>query len=772
LKQAGHEVYGCNPNNIVGYANAYLMLQDTLSKKIAEVKPGLIGLGGLCIDYKFLKDAIGIIRQIDPKLPIVLGGQIVTNDAEFIFNDLKPDYAVEGEGEQPLAALARDGADFVPANVWYRQGNGSPTKNEATYSYPPIDDLSFPDYSPFGIEEMLDEYSMATRVLYRYSRSEPRPFNIVASRGCPFACLSGGTLIDTLDGFIPIKELVGRVGIKVLTQNPLTNDLIYANAFNISKTRANATLVRVSFDDGSFIDCTPDHRFMAFKNGNQFVERSDREVEAKDLQIGQSIRAVKYRIHPSYGYVEVEYGRRYRRKQHRLIMAGFLERELSDGEVVHHKNGNKLNNSIGNLELTDRHNHCSFHPEVSKRMRAHNPMRNKEIRARQSATLKETIRSGNFVPFMLTKEGRDTISRIARVRASSDKNPLLKQNRREAWTNHKVISVTSLSPQKEDVYCMEVPGYDWFFANGVLVHNCSFCIDHHRSYRARSIENIMDEIKVSYERYKFNILILLDELFAVSRGRLNEFSQAILKGKKQYGWDFDWCFQTHASAKFDLASLQLAKRAGCYMFSYGLESASPTVLKSMDKRIKIEQVKEAIEMAESAGIAFSANLIFGDVAETQDTIAESLAFWFEYGRRCCIFLAEVKPYPGSALFVECLKRGLITDKKSYYETIDTVPINMTAMDDRTYAAMMSLLAQLEQGWLFPQRALDVHYEVEPNHRGKYQTYTGGDYYTITGRCPYCGEESQYQQLMPGLPFMMGLSCLKCQRKIKVEVEVS
>src|SRR3990167_5861644 len=498
LKQAGHEVYGCNPNNIVGYANAYLMLQDTLSKKIAEVKPGLIGLGGLCIDYKFLKDAIGIIRQTDPKLPIVLGGQIVTNDAEFIFNDLKPDYAVEGEGEQPLAALARDGADFVPANVWYRQGNGSPTKNEATYSYPPIDDLSFPDYSPFGIEEMLDEYSMATRVLYRYSRSEPRPFNIVASRGCPFACLSGGTLIDTLDGFIPIKELVGRVGIKVLLQNPLTNDLIYANAFNISKTRANATLVRVSFDDGSFIDCTPDHRFMAFKNGNQFVERSDREVEAKDLQIGQSIRAVKYRI--------------------------------------------------------------------------------------------------------------------------------LKQNRREAWTNHKVISVTSLSPQKEDVYCMEVPGYDWFFANGVLVHNCSFCIDHHRSYRARSIENIMDEIKVSYERYKFNILILLDELFAVSRGRLNEFSQAILKGKKQYGWDFDWCFQTHASAKFDLASLQLAKRAGCYMFSYGLESASPTVLKSMDKRIKIEQVKEAIEMAESAGIAFSANLIFGDVAETQDTIAESLAF--------------------------------------------------------------------------------------------------------------------------------------------------
>src|SRR3990167_9614363 len=166
LKQAGHEVYGCNPNNIVGYANAYLMLQDTLSKKIAEVKPELIGLGGLCIDYKFLKDAIGIIRQTDPQLPIVLGGQIVTNDAEFIFNDLKPDWAVVGEGEQPMVDIA-DGK-FPPGLT--ADGELMPIP-----SYPiwrgdirDIDSLPFPDYSPFGINEMMDEYSMATRVLYRY----------------------------------------------------------------------------------------------------------------------------------------------------------------------------------------------------------------------------------------------------------------------------------------------------------------------------------------------------------------------------------------------------------------------------------------------------------------------------------------------------------------------------------------------------------------------------------------------------------------------------
>ena len=93
---------------------------------------------------------------------------------------------------------------------------------------------------------------------------------------------------------------------------------------------------------------------------------------------------------------------------------------------------------------------------------------------------------------------------------------------------------------------------------------CTFCVHKHRGvpYRARSIENVMEEIKVSYDKYNFNVLILLDELFAVNKSRLDDFSNAVLEGKDEYGWDFDWMFQTHANAKFDLDSLKLAKKAG------------------------------------------------------------------------------------------------------------------------------------------------------------------------------------------------------------------
>ena len=476
LKQAGHEVFGCNPNNIVGYVDAPTMLKAVLTKRIQEVTPELIGLGGLATDFKFLKDAIGIIRGIDPKILIVLGGQIVTNDAEDIFQLLKPDYAICGEGERPiveLATLLRNEVKPWP-HIWETDSG----------DILPIDKIPFPDYEPFGIKSLMDDFSMATRLLYRYSRPDPRPFGIVTARGCPYSC--------------------------------------------------------------------------------------------------------------------------------------------------------------------------------------------------------------------------------------------------------------------------------------------TFCIDHHRGYRARSVENVMAEIKESYEKYHFNILIILDELFAVNKEQMREFCENILIGKEKYGWDFDWMFQTHANARLDLEALQLAKKAGCMSFSYGLESASPIVLESMQKKLKVEQVVEAIKLAEEANIGFSANLIFGDVAESADTIAESLAFWFEYCKRAFVFLSQVAPYPGSALFEACRQKGMFRDKKEYYEKIDQVIPNMTTIRDGTFGGLLQLIQFLEKSWLFTKTTPIIKCE-KSQEDGVLLTYQGGNYYNLTAKCPYCGQEIVYKErLLETRNFWLGTGCTHCNRKIRVE----
>lgn len=60
------------------------------------------------------------------------------------------------------------------------------------------------------------------------------------------------------------------------------------------------------------------------------------------------------------------------KRLHRYVMECFLQRELSEDEIVHHKNGNMYDNKISNLEIMTRAEHKKIHPEIGLNTRIKN----------------------------------------------------------------------------------------------------------------------------------------------------------------------------------------------------------------------------------------------------------------------------------------------------------------------------------------------------------------------------------------------------------------
>lgn len=270
--------------------------------------------------------------------------------------------------------------------------------------------------------------------------------------------------------------------------------------------------------------------------------------------------------------------------------------------------------------------------------------------------------------------------------------------------------------------------------------SCTFCFHPTgKVYRQRSVPNIIEELSFGIKRYRINFINIYDELFSYDKERVYEFCVQIKQLFKTVPWEVKWSCQIRVD-KLDEDLLLTMKEAGCLVLSLGLESYSPVVLKSMQKKTTPQQIDQALEITRRLNIAIQGNFIFGDPAETTGTAYETLNYWkksvYSGGG---INLGYIYPYPGTPLYHHCLSKGIIKDEVDFIENITTrlaVPINMSN-------------TMTEQEFVKLQRDLYGAVRVYRKYVKPFLVISNDKVKEVHARCPYCNSVSIYKNYTLG-----------------------
>ena len=154
-------------------------------------------------------------------------------------------------------------------------------------------------------------------------------------------------------------------------------------------------------------------------------------------------------------------------------------------------------------------------------------------------------------------------------------------------------------------------------------HHCIFCVGRRMNGRGvsyRSPVSVVDELEF-LSNLGFHQINLADDLFTANPNHCRAVCREIVRRGLTPAWT--------ALARVDSVSrdlLEEMRAAGCHTVSFGVESANPKILATIQKGITRSQVILAVQACVDSGITPQVSFILGLPGETPETMAETIQF--------------------------------------------------------------------------------------------------------------------------------------------------
>jgi anaerobic magnesium-protoporphyrin IX monomethyl ester cyclase len=153
--------------------------------------------------------------------------------------------------------------------------------------------------------------------------------------------------------------------------------------------------------------------------------------------------------------------------------------------------------------------------------------------------------------------------------------------------------------------------------------SCTFCLKkmYGKGVREKSFEQVTEEIEYVVNRCMAGSLYFIDLEFTLKK----KMARHVCRVMQGLSKKIPWCCQTRADL-VDPELLGEMAAAGCTLIHYGVESGNQAILDSTRKKTDLNTIEAAIRSTRKAGIASACFFLFGFPGETEQDMADTLAF--------------------------------------------------------------------------------------------------------------------------------------------------
>lgn len=282
-----------------------------------------------------------------------------------------------------------------------------------------------------------------------------------------------------------------------------------------------------------------------------------------------------------------------------------------------------------------------------------------------------TTLESRYVDFVVRGEGEVVLEQLM---TELENGGNISQIEGLSYKQNGEIIIKSKSPLV-DINLLPMPDYGSFPVNEYIKHNqslrdircisvlatrgcpytCSFCAVKETMgvrWRAKSPEIVVDELEYLKNEYDLEGFWFKDSILNMNKKWTSQFCEEIIKRKLDIIWQ--------CNTRVDLIreeELKLMVKAGLTELDLGIETGSPDSLKTLKKKVTIQQTKEAVKLAKKYVKVFGFFMI-GIPKETIDDVRMT----FDLARELNLDRSTwsiFQPLPGSELYENSLKDGTI-----------------------------------------------------------------------------------------------------------------